>query len=122
MMHIFLTHHGVVMIIKNIMNSNNISSPLTISSGGVVQALGDFRAPIFYDSNNTGFYVDPNAATSAMLAGTVTLATVPNYRNSTTIASNYTITATYNEMSIGPITINSGVTVTVDTNANWVIV
>jgi hypothetical protein len=103
-------------------NTNSISTPLYINSAGTAGAAGDFRAPIFYDSNNTGFYVDPNAATSAMLAGTVTLATVPNYRNTTTIASNYTITSSYNEMSIGPITINNGVTVTIDNNANWVIV
>jgi hypothetical protein len=28
--------------------------------GGTVTAGGDFRAPIFYDSNNTGYYADPN--------------------------------------------------------------
>jgi hypothetical protein len=32
-------------------------------SGGYVQATNSFRAPIFYDSNNTGYYVDP-ASTS----------------------------------------------------------
>jgi hypothetical protein len=28
-------------------------------SGATFTATGDFRAPIFYDSNNTGFYLDP---------------------------------------------------------------
>jgi hypothetical protein len=28
-----------------------------------VEAYGSFRAPIFYDSNNTGYYVDPNSTT-----------------------------------------------------------
>jgi hypothetical protein len=32
---------------------------MRISSGGVVTAVVDFRAPIFYDSDNTGYYVDP---------------------------------------------------------------
>jgi len=32
-------------------------------SGGSVTATGDMRAPIFYDSNNTGYYLDP-ASTS----------------------------------------------------------
>ena len=27
--------------------------------GGIVTAITDMRAPIFYDSNNTGYYVDP---------------------------------------------------------------
>jgi hypothetical protein len=30
-------------------------------SGGYVQATNSFRAPIFYDSNNTGYYVDPSS-------------------------------------------------------------
>ena len=54
--------------------------------------------------------------------GTHTLTTVPNYRNTPNIASDYTVSNTYNEMSIGPININNGVTVTVDNNASWVIV
>ena len=36
---------------------------LDVSTGGSVVASGDFRAPIFYDSNDTSFYTDP-ASTS----------------------------------------------------------
>jgi hypothetical protein len=39
----------------------------------------------------------------------------------TVVSSNYTVTTTYNEMSIGPVTINSGVTVTINTGARWVV-
>ncbi len=56
------------------------------------------------------------------VSSTITLAAVPNYRNTPNIASDYTISNTFNEMSIGPININNGVTVTVDNNASWVIV
>lgn len=56
----------------------------------------------------------------ATAAGPITASTSPFYRNATTIASNYTISASFNEMSAGPITINSGVTVTV--NGDWSIV
>lgn len=40
---------------------------LTSKTGGTgtYQTSGDFRAPIFYDSNNTGYYVDP-ASTSVL--------------------------------------------------------
>jgi hypothetical protein len=31
-----------------------------ISTGGTAISSGDMRSPIFYDSNNTGFYLDPN--------------------------------------------------------------
>lgn len=38
---------------------------MTINTGNYVTANGSFRAPIFYDSNNTGYYVDP-ASTSVI--------------------------------------------------------
>jgi hypothetical protein len=41
----------------------NNAERLNISSGGVVTANVDMRSPIFYDSNNTGFYVDPASTT-----------------------------------------------------------
>ena len=39
----------------------NTISRMSILASGPVQAINDFRAPIFYDSVNTGYYVDPNA-------------------------------------------------------------
>ena len=39
---------------------------LTNKTGGTAtyQTSGDFRAPIFYDSNNTGYYIDPNSSSN----------------------------------------------------------
>jgi hypothetical protein len=42
--------------------------------------------------------------------------------NPTTIATTYTIPADYNAVSAGPITINTGVTITVSTGSAWVVV
>jgi hypothetical protein len=44
------------------------------------------------------------------------------YENSATISANYTIGSGNNAMSAGPITINTGVTVTVPSGSSWVIV
>ena len=44
------------------------------------------------------------------------------WENSNTISSNYTITTNYNAMSVGPITVASGVTVTVPSGSTWVII
>jgi len=44
------------------------------------------------------------------------------YENDQTVTQNYTITAGKNAMSAGPITVNSGVTVTVPTGSTWTIV
>ena len=46
----------------------------------------------------------------------------PFYYNATAITSNETITTSYNAMCVGNMTINSGVTVTVNSGARWVIV
>ena len=44
------------------------------------------------------------------------------YENGQTVTSDYTITASTNAMSAGPITINSGVTVTIPSGSTWTIV
>jgi len=42
-------------------------------------------------------------------------------QNGVTVTANYTLTTGYNAESVGPISINSGVTVTVPSNQRWVI-
>ena len=43
-----------------------IQGVMTIDTSGNVQALSSHRAPIFYDSNNTSYYIDP-ASTSNLV-------------------------------------------------------
>ena len=42
--------------------------------------------------------------------------------NNQSVTTNYTIPATRNAMSTGPITVNSGVTVTISSGARWVVI
>lgn len=44
------------------------------------------------------------------------------YENDQLVAANYTIPGTKNAMTTGPITVDSGVTVTVSTGARWVVI
>lgn len=44
------------------------------------------------------------------------------WENSASITANYTLSSGNNAMSAGPITINSGVTVTVPTGSRWVVI
>jgi hypothetical protein len=44
------------------------------------------------------------------------------YENQTTITANYTISTSYNAGTFGPVSINSGVTVTVPSGSVWTIV
>jgi hypothetical protein len=50
---------------------------LTNKSGGTGSYVtsGDYRAPVFYDSNDTTYYLDPNSSTAAILAGSVGVGT-----------------------------------------------
>ena len=43
------------------------------------------------------------------------------YQCPPTLTEDYTVTTTYNEMMIGPITINNGITLTVNTGARLVV-
>lgn len=47
---------------------------------------------------------------------------VPIFLNGTNVSANYTIPASNNGLSAGPITIDTGFTVTIATGATWVIV
>lgn len=52
---------------------------------------------------------------------TVLAPTVPLYENTRTVTTSYTITTGSSAMSVGPLTINSGVAITVPSTSKWVI-
>ena len=74
-------------------------------------------------TGNTGKYLTTNGS----VASWATINTDSNtttkglYENNSIISANYTITSGNNAMSSGPITVNSGVTVTVPTGSRWVV-
>ena len=77
--------------------------------------------------NNTNTTVANNLIVSGNLTvnGTMPAASAANdifWENGQTVSSNYTITNGKNAMSAGPITINSGVTVTVGDGETWTVV
>jgi hypothetical protein len=52
--------------------SSTTASGIALYVNGIGQATSDFRAPIFYDSNDTGYYVDPNSTgVSLRIAGAI---------------------------------------------------
>lgn len=117
----------------------NIPAPGSFDSStvaGYANAASILAVAPAYNTTNAAF-AKANAAlanASGTLAGnltvagsintnnTITLTTVPNYRNIPHINADYTISNSFNEMSIGPIYIANNITVTVDPDANWVIV
>jgi hypothetical protein len=63
-----------------------------------------------------------SATTVQATGGFTATSAAPFYTNATTVSSNYTVPTSFNAMSAGPITINTGVTVTVSTGSSWVVV
>lgn len=45
-------------------NNADTINALLVNNSGTCTAYADFRAPIFYDSGNTGYYVDPNGTSN----------------------------------------------------------
>jgi len=74
-------------------------------------------------TGNTGKYLTTNGSVAswATINTDANTTTKGLYENNSTISANYTITSGNNAMSSGPITVNSGVTVTVPTGSRWVV-
>ena len=89
----------------------------TDSSWAAVDALPD-------QTGNAGEYLTTNGTTASWTALNTDANTTTKglYENNSVISANYTVTSGNNAMSAGPITINSGVTVTVPTGSSWVVV
>ena len=104
------------------------------NSSTSIYTESSLRAPIYYDRNNSAYYVDPASTTvlnNLTINGTVTGISASAtgggsdnifWENDQTVTTNYTITNGQNAMSAGPITINSGVTVTIGTGEAWTVV
>lgn len=70
-------------------------------------------------------YVNPITQVFAPSIGTVGTAQISNalvfYENAQTLVASYTITSGKSAMSTGPITLNSGVAVTIPSGSRWVV-
>lgn len=84
-------------------DGTNLSSG-TLTSGGIYNAV--------YDGTN--FRLSSGAGSGAVAGGAI-------YENTQSISTNYTISTGKNAMSVGPITVATGVTVTVPSGSRWVV-
>jgi len=111
--------------------TTNPSQPFQVGSGSsiiVIDGQGDLgigttnpstKLQVQGDANISGVLTVSNGFVSG---APVTLTGQPFFRNQPFISTDYSIGTSFNEMSIGPITVNSGVTVTVESGAVWTIV
>ena len=101
--------NGASYVTSSIINSLNASN---LSSGTIPDARFPSTLPAVDGSNLTGISAGATGGGSDEIF----------YENGQTVTTNYTITNGKNAMSAGPITINSGVTVTVGAGETYTIV
>ena len=87
------------------------SNGLTVVLNSGASASDEFQA-VSYQPISLSQHTMPTGGTGNVIF----------YENDQTVTQDYTITSGKNAMSAGPITVNSGITVTVPTGSTWTIV
>jgi hypothetical protein len=107
-----------------------LAGTLGATSGGTSQSAYTTGDLLYASATNTlsklaigaaNYVLTSNGTTVSWAAASGAQAGGVIYENGVTISSNYTLTTNKNGLSVGPITINNGVAVTVPSGQRWVI-
>ena len=107
-------------------NTTTLKTSLTgssvLASGTTAQRdVSPSAGYIRFNSDESSFEGYDGSAWGSIGGGS-NLTALGLWENAATISANYTITAGNNAMSAGPITVDSGVTVTVPSGSTWTVV
>lgn len=101
----------------------------TTLSRTTVLASSNSGSAVNFSAGTKDVFVTYPAGRSVNLDSGATEARAPQFNatnglivNSMTVASNYTVASGDSAMSVGPITVNSGVSVTVSSGSRWVVI
>ena len=89
--------------------STNVYPTFVSATSGSLTTINTSNAKLLYKPSTGELKVDAPIAGNGILI------------NSTTVATSYTIASGQNGMSVGPVTVNSGVTVTVSSGQRWLV-
>jgi hypothetical protein len=104
------TSSGTTLSRDTILESSNSGSAVNFSAGTKnVFVTYPAEKATYQDANGTA--IAPQLSASNGLV-----------ENANTVSANYTIQTNYNAMSAGPVTVNSGITLTIPSGSNWVVV
>ena len=92
---------------------------LEIPTGTTGERPGSPAAGMFRYNSSTGEFEGYTSAWGSIGGGASAGGVI--YENGVTISSNYTLSTNKNGMSVGPITIGTGVTVTIPSGQRWVV-
>jgi len=116
-----ITLNAATANVPNNLNFNGTGS-ITLPNGTTGERPTPVTGMVRYNSTEGTFEGYSNGAWGAIGGGaTGGGGDQVFYENELTVTANYTLTTARNAMSTGPITIDSGVTVTVPTSQRWVI-
>lgn len=103
--------------------ANAGTDALKMPTGTTAQRASTAQGAVRFNTSDTRFE-GYNGTSWGQLGGGATGGGTDQvfYENGQTVATNYTISSGKNAMSAGPITINSGITVTVPSGQSWTIV
>jgi len=105
--------------------STGVTGTLGVSNGGSGQtSFTDGQLLIGNSTGNTLTKATLTAGSGIAISngsGAITISGTDLLENAQTISTNYTVTASKNALAVGPITINTGITVTVGTGQKWMI-
>jgi hypothetical protein len=95
-----------------------------LPSGTTAQRDGSPSAGYMRFNSTTGGFEGYNGSAWGSIGGGASGAGGDEvfYENGQTVTTSYELTASTNAMSAGPVTVNSGVTVTIPSGSNWVVV
>jgi hypothetical protein len=105
------------------------SSGTTLARTTVLSNYLGTTALVNFSSGSKSVFVTYPSSRSVNLDQSTSTANAPQFNatnglfvNSLTVSSNYTIPVGYSASSVGPVTVNSGITVTVSSGSRWVVV
>jgi hypothetical protein len=113
-----------------VLTSNGASAPTWAASPGATIATTSTNASFYptFNSSTSGSFTTANVNSSftynpskGELTAPETIASNGLVINSTTVGTSYTIAAGQNAMSVGPMTVASGVAVTITSGQRWVV-
>ena len=103
------TASGTTLSRDTILESSNSGSAITLSGTSNVFVTYPAEKSGHKDSTNT-IYSEQVGASNGLFV------------NSTTVSANFTVPDDYHALSVGPVTVNSGVSVTVPSGSNWKVI
>jgi hypothetical protein len=109
------TASGTTLSRDTVLESSNSGSAINLTAAADVFVTYPAERSIWADANDDVNVPADLTSVGGIIAGAI-------FEHTNTITANYTITTGNNAISAGPITVNSGVSVTVPSGSSWKVV